>query len=103
MNGAIILPELVLVCVAMATMLFGVLRKGQDNTLLATMFALGGFLVTGVLVLNRVGGVGFHGQFLADPFSAFNQILILSGAALEHIPLMRQIAETTVLAFEDRS
>jgi hypothetical protein len=27
---------------------------------------------------------------------------ILSGTALEHIPLMRQIADTTVLAFEDR-
>jgi len=27
---------------------------------------------------------------------------ILSGAPLEHIPLMRQIADTTVLAFEDR-
>ncbi|MBS0643761.1 MAG: NADH-quinone oxidoreductase subunit NuoN [Proteobacteria bacterium] len=85
MNWTLVLPELVLACVAMATMIFGVLRKGQDNTLLATMFALGGFLLAGVLVLNRGNGVGFSGQFLADPFSAFNQILILSGAALASI------------------
>ncbi|HVZ09697.1 NADH-quinone oxidoreductase subunit NuoN [Rhodopila sp.] len=85
MNWTIVVPELVLACVAMATMIFGVLRKGHDNTLLCTMFALGGFLLTGVLVLNGAGGAGFHGQLVADPFSAFNQILILSGAALVSI------------------
>ena len=85
MNWSLVLPELVLACVAMATMIFGVLRKSEDNTLLSTMFALGGFLLAGVLVLNRGTGVGFHGQFVADPFSAFNQILILSGAALAAI------------------
>jgi NADH-quinone oxidoreductase subunit N len=35
-----------------------------------------------VLILTRTNGFGFHGQFVADPFSAFNQILILSGAAI---------------------
>ena len=85
MNWTIVLPELVLACVGMATLIFGVLRKGQDSTLLCTMFAIGGFLIAGMLVLTRTGGVGFNGQFVADPFSAFNQILILSGAALASI------------------
>src|SRR4051794_790408 len=85
MNWSIFLPELVLSCVAMATMLFGVLRKHEDSTLLCTMFALGGFLISGMLVLNRVPGSGFHGQFVADAFSAFNQIVILSGAALASV------------------
>ena len=82
MNWSLVIPEIVLACVGMATMLFGVIRKDQDSTLLCTMFALGGFLLAGVLVLNRSVGVGFNGQFVSDPFSAFNQILILSGAAL---------------------
>ena len=36
-------------------------------------------------MLTRTYGFGFHGQFVADPFSAFNQILIISGAALSSI------------------
>src|ERR1700742_721141 len=84
MNWTIALPEIVLACIGMAIMIFGVLRK-QDSTLLCTMFAIGGFLVAGLLVLTRTNGFGFHGQFVTDPFSAFNQILILTGAALSTI------------------
>ncbi|HVY15878.1 MAG TPA: NADH-quinone oxidoreductase subunit NuoN [Rhodopila sp.] len=84
MNWTIALPEIVLACIGMAIMVFGVLRK-QDSTLLCTMFTIGGFLVAGLLVLTRVTGFGFHGQFVSDPFSAFNQILILCGAALSTI------------------
>jgi NADH-quinone oxidoreductase subunit N len=84
MNWTIALPEIVLACIGMATMIFGVLRK-QDSTLLCTMFTIGGFLVAGLLVLTRTTGFGFHGQFVTDPFSAFNQILILAGAALSTI------------------
>src|ERR1700754_2635139 len=84
MNWTIALPEIVLACIGMAIMIFGVLRK-QDPTLLCTMFTIGGFLVAGLLVLTRTTGFGFNGQLLADPFSAFNQVVILSGAALSLI------------------
>ncbi|HEY4045101.1 MAG TPA: NADH-quinone oxidoreductase subunit NuoN [Rhodopila sp.] len=84
MNWTLALPEIVLSCIGMAILVFGVLRK-QDSTLLSTMFTIGGFLIAGLLVLTRTSGFGFHGQFVADPFSAFNQILILSGAALSSI------------------
>ncbi len=83
MNWTLALPEIVLACVGMAILIFGVLRK-QDSTLLCTMFTIGGFLIAGLLVLTRTSGFGFNGQFVTDPFSAFNQILILSGAALVH-------------------
>jgi NADH-quinone oxidoreductase subunit N len=83
-NWTVALPEIVLACVGMATMVFGVLRK-QDSTLLCTMFVIGGFLIAGLLVLTRTSGFGFQGQFVADPFSAFNQILIISGASLSSI------------------
>jgi NADH-quinone oxidoreductase subunit N len=84
MNWTLALPEIVLACVGMATLIFGVLRK-QDSTVLCSMFTIGGFLIAGLLVLTRASGFGFHGQFVADPFSGFNQILILSGAALSLI------------------
>src|SRR6185437_137059 len=84
MNWTIALPEIVLACIGMAILIFGVLRK-QDSTTLATMFTLGGFLVAAILVLTRVPGLGYHGQFVTDAFSAFNKELILAGAALSTI------------------
>ncbi len=84
MNWTLALPEIVLACVGLATLVFGVLRK-QDSVLLCTMFTIGGYLLAALLVLTRTSGFGFHGQFVADPFSAFNQILIISGAALSAI------------------
>ena len=68
MNWTLALPEIVLACVGMATLIFGVLRK-QDSTSLCTMFTIGGYLVAALLVLTRSSGFGFHGQFVADPFS----------------------------------
>ena len=84
MNWTLAIPEIVLAGIGMATLIFGVLRK-QDSTAMATMFTIGGYLIAALLVLTRTGGFGFHGQFVSDSFSAFNQILILSGAALASI------------------
>ena len=81
MNWTLALPELVLAIVGMAILLFGVLRKG-DNTFLASMFTLGGYLLAAILVASRIPGVGFYGQFVADSFSMFAQELLLAGAAL---------------------
>jgi NADH-quinone oxidoreductase subunit N len=81
MNWAIALPEIALSIVAMAILIFGVLRRG-DTFSLSSMFALGGFLLAALLVLTSARGVGYHGQFTSDAFSAFVQILILAGAAL---------------------
>ena len=81
MNWTLALPELVLSIVGMAILVFGVLRKG-DNTFLASMFTLGGFLLAAILVASRNPGVGFNGQFVVDPFSMFMKELLLAGAAL---------------------
>ena len=78
MNWAIALPEIALSLVAMAILLFGVLRR-EDTFFLSSMFALGGFLLAALLVLTSVRGVGFHGQFITDAFSSFMKILILAG------------------------
>ena len=84
MNWSIALPEIALAVVAMAILVFGVLRK-QDSTFLSSMFALGGFLLAALLVLTAARGVGYHGQFVADAFSSFIKILVLAGAALSLI------------------
>jgi NADH-quinone oxidoreductase subunit N len=81
MNWSIALPEIALAVVAMAILVFGVLRR-QDSTFLASMFALGGFLLAALLVLTAGRGTGYHGQFVADAFSSFIKILVLAGAAL---------------------
>ena len=80
MNWTVALPELVLSLAGLAILVIGVLRK-PDGTPLAAMLTLGAFLVTGLLVLSRPDGVGFHGQFLVDPFARLAKILILIGAA----------------------
>src|ERR1700733_7236624 len=84
MNWALALPEIVLACLGMAILVFGVVRK-QDSTLLATMFTIGAFLIVGMLVATRVSGSGFNGQFVTDAFATFNKELILLGGALSLI------------------
>jgi NADH-quinone oxidoreductase subunit N len=79
MNWTIAFPELFLALCAMAILLFGVIRKG-DNTLLCTMLSLGAMMLTGVLVIVGQYGIGFNGQFSADAFGAFVKVLILAGA-----------------------
>jgi NADH-quinone oxidoreductase subunit N len=81
MNWIIALPEIVLSVLGMMILLFGVLRR-RDSTQACTMMVLGAFLLTGFLVVTRVGGVGYLGQFTVDSFAIFIKALILAGAAL---------------------
>ena len=99
MNWTIAVPEIVLSCIGMAILVFGVLRK-QDSTMFCTMFTLGGFLVTALLVLTRVPGLGYHGQFVSDAFSAFDKVLILAGAALTAILALDYNRKQGIARFE---
>ncbi len=99
MNWTLALPEIVLACIGMAILLFGVLRR-QDSTLLCTMFAIGGFLIAGMMVLTGVPGIGYHGQFIADPFAAFNKIVILAGASLAAILSLDWNRQQCIARFE---
>ncbi len=81
MNWTLALPEIVLAVLGMAILVFGVLRK-TDSTQLATMFAIGAFLIVGLLVGTRDAGFAFQGQFVADAFATFNKELILLGGSL---------------------
>ena len=81
MNWTLALPEIVLACCGMAILVFGVLRK-DDSTHIATMMAIGAFLIVGMLTVTRQAGFGFNGQFVTDSFATFNKTLILIGGAL---------------------
>ena len=84
MNWTLAEPEIVLACIGMAILVFGVLRK-QDSTQICSMLTLGGFLIAAGLVVTRAAGIGYDGLFVVDAFSTFNKVLILSGAALSLI------------------
>jgi NADH-quinone oxidoreductase subunit N len=99
MNWTVAFPELFLSLCAMAILLFGVIRK-QDSTVLCTMLALGAMLLAGVLVIGGQAGMGFNGQFSADPFSAFMKILILAGAAFALILSIEYNAQEDLARFE---
>jgi NADH-quinone oxidoreductase subunit N len=99
MNWAIALPEIVLSIVAMAILIFGVLRR-DDTFFLSSMLALGGFLLAALLVVTCVRGVGYHGQFVTDAFSGFAKILILTGAALALILSLDYNRKHNIARFE---
>ena len=84
MNWTVALPEIVLACVGMVALVFGVLRK-QDNVAICTFLCVAGFGAAGLLVATGTQGSGFGGQFAADSFAVFNKVLILIGATLAAI------------------
>ena len=99
MNWTIAIPEIVLAVIAMAILVFGVLRR-EDTFFLTSMFAVGGFLLVALLVLTTGQGVGYHGQFISDAFSSFIKILVLAGAALALILSLDYNRKEHVARFE---
>ena len=99
MNWAIALPEIALSVVALAILIFGVLRRGE-TFFIASMLALGGFLLAALLVVTAARGIGYHGQFVSDAFSGFVKILILAGAALALILSLDYNRQHRIARFE---
>ena len=81
MNWTIAIPEIVLALLGMAILIFGVLRK-QDSFHLCSMLTIGAFVVTAALLLGGDSGLGYHGQFQADPYALFVKLLVLAASAL---------------------
>jgi NADH-quinone oxidoreductase subunit N len=99
MNWTLAIPELVLVLCAMAILLFGVIRK-QDSAFLCTMLSLGAMLISAILVVSGQYGIGFLGQYSADPFSAFMKILLLAGAGFSLILSLDYNGRQDIARFE---
>ena len=84
LHWALALPEIALAVCAMAILIFGVLRRG-DNTFICTMLSLGALVFTAMLVLATQNGTAYTGLFVMDGFARFMKLLVLSGAALSAI------------------
>jgi NADH-quinone oxidoreductase subunit N len=83
MNWTIALPELVLACAAMATLIAGAFA-GRLGSVVAAAGSVGALLLTAVLVLS--GGPGpataFAGTFAVDGFAIFIKLLCLGAGVL---------------------
>ena len=82
MNWTLAIPEIVLACCAMAILIFGALAKGRETFQLCSMLSVGALLVTAMLVVSGVPGIGYRGLFTADSFSGFVKLLVLISSAL---------------------
>ena len=84
LHWALALPEIALALCAMAILIFGVLRRG-DNTFVCTMLSLGALVFAATLVLATQNGIAYTGLFVMDGFARFMKLLILAGAAMSAI------------------
>ncbi len=82
MNWTIALPELVLACAAMLTLVAGAFA-GRAASLVSAVLSVAALLLTAVLVVIQGAGpeVGFAGTFVVDGFAAFLKLLCLGAAA----------------------
>src|SRR5260370_20602288 len=79
-------PEVVLVCAAMAPVIIGVLR-GEGSSRLVSWLSVAVLIAT-LVVAGLLGGerqVGFYGMFGSDPFPVFMKALVLLGSAVSPI------------------
>ncbi|HEX3881613.1 MAG TPA: NADH-quinone oxidoreductase subunit NuoN [Stellaceae bacterium] len=95
------LPEVVLVCSAMALLLIGVFR-GEGSSRLVSWLAVLALIVT-LALAARAGlarHVSFYGMFITDPFAAFMKALVLLGSAVTIVMGMRFFEEHKIARFE---
>ena len=81
MKWFLAMPEIELACAAMIALLAGVFSRRAAYAA-TTAVVLAGFAVAAVLVATGRSGAAFHGTVVADAFSRFSGILILSAAVL---------------------
>ncbi|GAN77479.1 NADH-quinone oxidoreductase subunit NuoN [Acidisphaera rubrifaciens] len=99
MNWTLALPEITLSILAMAILLFGVLRRGESFSV-CSMLTLGALLIGAVLVIGQARGFAFNGQYVVDPFAVFAKLLILAGAALALVSAQDYNREEGLARFE---
>ncbi|MBV9859803.1 MAG: NADH-quinone oxidoreductase subunit NuoN [Alphaproteobacteria bacterium] len=95
------LPEIVLVCAAMALLILGV-SQGEGGTRLVSWLAVLALIVT--LALSRVVGldprVSFYGMFTTDAFGVFMKALVLLGSATSIVMGLRYNHDQHIARFE---
>jgi NADH-quinone oxidoreductase subunit N len=77
------LPEIVLACLAMALLMYGVFKKGDatDNVTLGAVVSLA--FVTALVIFTGEGKVmAFGGAFVVDTFARVMKVMALFGSAV---------------------
>src|SRR5580704_9445507 len=95
------IPEIVLVCAAMALLILGVLRGEGSTRLVSWLSVL--VLVATLGVAGWLGGarqLGFYGMFVTDAFAVFMKALVLLGSAVTIIMGLRYNEEHDIARFE---
>ena len=92
-------PEIVLAVVALAALMWGVTRKrgGEVSTSLIVML---GFVVAGILVARGGNGTAYHVTYVADAYTRFLKILVLSAAALTTLLSVEYNGRERIARFE---
>ncbi|HSF95329.1 MAG TPA: NADH-quinone oxidoreductase subunit NuoN [Thermohalobaculum sp.] len=99
---ALVLPEIIMACGAMALLMFGVYAGQERQTgrivwaSAALMAALGVWIGTGGAPM----GVAFNGDFVVDGFSRFAKVLILFSSALMLLLGEGYLSRRGILTFE---
>ena len=83
LNWATAVPEIVLACLSMAILIFGVFQKDPGPAFQrCSMLSVGALLFTALLVLAGQSGVGYNGLFTVDRFAVFVKLLLLAASAM---------------------
>src|SRR5436189_3661481 len=94
-------PEVVLVCAAMALLIIGVLR-GEGSSKLVSWLSVAVLIAT-LVIAGLLGGerqIGFYGMFINDAFAVFMKALVLLGSAVTIIMGLRYNEEHGIARFE---
>src|SRR5438067_247944 len=95
------LPEIALVCAAMALLLIGVFR-GEGSARLVSWLSVA--VLIGILVLTGFFGMerrlGFYGMFVTDAYAVFMKALVLIGSAVGIILALNYNEEHRIARFE---
>jgi NADH-quinone oxidoreductase subunit N len=95
------LPEMFLVCAAMALLMVGAFR-GEGSTRLVSWLAVAALLVAVVLVVHTgtERRVALHGLFITDGFAIFMKTLVLIGSAASIVMSMAYNERERIARFE---
>jgi len=95
------LPELLLACLAMTLLMFGVFRGDRSTPLVLLLSVVTLVVLIGLIALGPRGeGVAFGGLFVSDFYGDFMKVLVLVGSATAMTMSLRYFESEGVVRFE---
>jgi len=95
------LPELLLACLAMALLMFGVFRGDRATPMVLLLSVVTLVVLVGLIALGPRGeGLAFGGLFISDFYGDFMKVLVLVGSATAMTMSLRYFESEGVVRFE---